>query len=276
MNSAPVAYDDGVSRSTKAAAPDSPQPTDTGLGGTRDAGRQAGDAMRVAPRARIVDEVLQTLRESILNHSIPPGARLVQIDLANRLGVSRTPLREAIRLLEQDGLVRVSDGNRTVEVVRLSRQDLVDLYAIREVIDGLAARTMAANGADAETKDLLANCVEIMKPAAGPFHGHDYFVAHVKFHTTILERCGNERLVSQLPLVRLTAASLRDSFPRFVTESRWTSAKEARQTAKVAHQEHLRVLQAIECQRPEEAEEAARVHIANATRYFPADETAPD
>lgn len=274
MNSAPVAYDDGASRSAKTAPPESPQQADTGLGGTRDAGSQAGDPLRVAPRARIVDEVLQTLRESILNHSIPPGARLVQIELANRLGVSRTPLREAIRLLEQDGLVRVSDGNRTVEVVRLSRKDLVDLYAIREVIDGLAARTMATNGADAETKDLLASCAGVMKPSSGPFNGHDYFVAHVKFHTTILERCGNERLVSQLPLVRLTAASLRDSFPRFVTESRWTSAKEARQTAKVAYQEHLRVLQAIERQQPEEAEQAARVHIANAAKFFPADETA--
>jgi GntR family transcriptional regulator, vanillate catabolism transcriptional regulator len=231
-----------------------------------------GDPLRLAPRARIVDEVHHKLRESILNHSIPPGARLVQLELASRLGVSRTPLREAIRLLEQDGLVRVSDGNRTVEVVRLSRQELADLYAIREVIDGLAARTMAANGAHDDTKDVLASCVETMRSSAEPFRGHDFFVAHVRFHSTIIERCGNGRLASQLSLVRLTAASLRDSFPRFVTESRWVTAKDARQTARIAHQEHLRIFEAIDRQDPDGAERAARVHIANAARYFPADE----
>jgi GntR family transcriptional regulator of vanillate catabolism len=231
----------------------------------------SADPIRVAPRARIVDEVLHRLRESILNHSIPPGARLIQTELADRMGVSRTPLREAIRLLEEDGLVQVSDGNRTVEVVRLSRQDLVDLYAIREVIDGLAARTLAARGMDEALHSLIGQHITTMAQATEPFRGEDYFVAHINFHTSIIQRCGNRRLASQLPLVRMTAASLRDTFPRFVTEGRRTSAAAARQTARAAHEEHVRVLKAIENQDPEEAERAAREHIANAVRYFPED-----
>src|SRR5690348_13675855 len=103
----------------------------------------AGDPIPLVPRARIVEEVLHRLRDAILSNRIPPGERLVQTELAEYFGVSRTPLREALRLLQRDGLVRVADGNGTVEVVRLSREDMIELYAIREVIDGLAARTMA-------------------------------------------------------------------------------------------------------------------------------------
>lgn len=229
------------------------------------------DPIRVTPRPRIVDEVLHRLRELILNHSIPPGARLVQTDLAERMGVSRTPLREAIRLLEQDGLVQVSDGNRTVEVVRFSRRDLVDLYAIREVIDGLAARTLATRGMDDATNRLIGEHVATMKKSSEPFRGEEYFVAHVNFHTSIIEHCGNRRLAAQLPLVRLTAASLRDSFPRFVTESHRTTAAAARATAGAAHREHARIFKAIVKQDPEEAERAAREHIAHAAAYFPED-----
>lgn len=252
-------YDPGMSRSAG---------TPVSGDGSASAG-SGSDPIRVLPRARIVDEVLHRLRESILNHSIPPGARLVQTDLADRMGVSRTPLREAIRLLEQDGLVQVSDGNRTVEVVQFSRQDLVDLYEIREVIDGLAARTLAAQGMDEATRRLIGGYVAAMKQASEPLQGEDYFVAHINFHASIIEHCGNRRLASQLSLVRLTAASLRDSYPRFVTQSARISAAAARRTARAVHQDHVRVFTAIDKQDPDEAERAAREHIANASAYFP-------
>jgi GntR family transcriptional regulator, vanillate catabolism transcriptional regulator len=227
------------------------------------------DPIRLAPRPRIVDEVLHRIRESILNHEIPPGARLVQTELAERLGVSRTPLREAIRLLEQDGLVRVADGNRTVEVIRLSRQDIVELYAIREVIDGLAARTLAQHGMDDVAREAIVEHLARMEQATDPFRGEDYFVAHVNFHASIIEHCGNRWLRSQLPLVRVTAASLRDQFPRFVRESSRTSASAARQTARVGQQEHENIFEAMRDGNGDEAERAARLHIANAAAFFP-------
>jgi GntR family transcriptional regulator, vanillate catabolism transcriptional regulator len=229
------------------------------------------DPIRVAPRPRIVDEVLHRLRESILSHEIPPGARLVQTELADRMGVSRTPLREAIRLLEQDGLVQVSDGNRTVEVVRLSRQDLVELYAMREVIDGLAARTLATGGMSDEVRALIGGHLKMMEQATEPFHGEDYIVGHVNFHSSIVQHCGNRRLSSHLPLVRLTAASLRDEFPRYARESSHTSAATARQTARATHEEHVRIFEALSSGDGDLAERAAREHIASAVAFFPED-----
>jgi GntR family transcriptional regulator of vanillate catabolism len=227
------------------------------------------DPIRLAPRGRIVDEVLHRLRESILNHEIPPGARLVQTELADRLGVSRTPLREAIRLLEQDGLVQVSDGNRTVEVVRFSREDFIDLYAIREVIDGLAARTMAERGVTEVARAAIEQHLRAMERALKPFHGEDFFVAHVHFHDQIVEHCGNRRLIGQLPLVRLTAGSLRDRFPRHVIENSRNPSAAARVTAKTTHDEHNRIFEAILSGDGAEAELAARTHIRNAAIYFP-------
>jgi GntR family transcriptional regulator, vanillate catabolism transcriptional regulator len=232
------------------------------------------DAIRVPPRARIVDEVVHRLRESILSHEIPPGSRLVQIELAERMGVSRTPLREAIRLLEQDGLVQISDGNRTVEVVKLSRQDTIDLYAIREVIDGLAARTLATRGMDETAEATIGGHLLAMEKATKPFRGEDYFVAHVNFHTSIIQHCGNRRLSSQLPLVRITAASLRDEYPRYVRESSRRTAAAGRKIAQATHDEHVRIFEAIRAANPAEAELAARTHIANASAFFPPEEQA--
>lgn len=227
------------------------------------------DPIRLAPRARIVDEVVHRLRESILNHVFPPGARLVQTELADRLGVSRTPLREAIRLLEQEGLVQVSDGNRTVEVVRLSRRDIVELYAIREVIDGLAARTLAERGMDDAARETIGKHLAAMERAAQPFRGEDFFVAHLGFHTSIVEHCGNRRLASQLPLVRLTAASLRDEFPKYAKESSRTTAAAARRASRHTAEEHSRIFEALQSGDGDEAERVARLHIANAAVYFP-------
>src|ERR1700728_4434439 len=92
---------------------------------------------------RMVDRITEDLRELILDNKIPPGGVLIQTEWAEKLQVSRTPLREAFRILEQDGLVQVSNGNRTIQVVRFSDGELRDLYQVREVIDGLAARLLA-------------------------------------------------------------------------------------------------------------------------------------
>src|SRR5687767_3149270 len=87
------------------------------------------------------------------------GTQLTQVALANQLGVSRTPLREALRLLESEGLIRTSSTNQSVEVVAMSICDLRQMYELREVLDGLAARLAAERGLgselDAEADELL-------------------------------------------------------------------------------------------------------------------------
>lgn len=222
---------------------------------------QSVDPISIVERSRLVDDVTHRLRELILTHRLPPGSRLLQTELSERLGVSRTPLREAIRLLEYDGLVRVSNGNRTVEVAENSSGELRELYEVREVIDGLAARLLARRGLEPADDAVLRGALKQMSGSIDPMIGETFFVAHLEFHSEILQRCGNERLKLQLPLVRMTAASLRDEFPLHVRRGPSVTAAEARRHAKSAIAGHVAILDAIRSGDEEQAERVARQHI---------------
>jgi GntR family transcriptional regulator of vanillate catabolism len=227
-------------------------------------------SIRIAARSRLVDDVLHQLRELILSHKIAPGEKLVQTELAYRLGVSRTPLREAIRLLEQEGLVRIANGNRTVEVVAFTTTELIELYEIREVIDGLAASLMARRGIDAETSATMSDDLAAMRENMYPLNGEEYFKAHIAFHSTLIERCGNERLLGQIQLVRTTAASLRDEYPRRVRPTRTTTPVNAKKIAERVQLEHERIFAAVSRRDPGEAEAAARDHVRASVRLIQA------
>ena len=84
------------------------------------------------------DVVFNTLREAILKGEIKPGERLMELQLAAKLGVSRTPIREAIRMLEQEGLA-VTIPRRGAEVARMTEKDMQDVLQVREALDELAA-----------------------------------------------------------------------------------------------------------------------------------------
>src|ERR1700704_527143 len=93
--------------------------------------------LQALDRVRLVDRIIEQLRDMILDGSLPPGTRLVQEKLAADLAVSRTPLREALRVLEQDGLVSLSASSSAAVVIELDEHDVRELYEIREVLDGL-------------------------------------------------------------------------------------------------------------------------------------------
>jgi GntR family transcriptional regulator, vanillate catabolism transcriptional regulator len=229
---------------------------------------EALDEFRLDVRLRLVDQVTHVLREMILSHKIPAGSRLVQTELADRLGVSRTPLREAIRVLEQDGLLRVSDGNRTVEVVSFSGDDLVQLYEIREVIDGLAARLLARRGLGVEADKEISDHLRIMSKSVLPLKGEAFFTAHTGFHSAILIHSGNARLRGELQLVRMTAASLRDEFPRQLRTG-GGAANEAKAKAALAIAKHEAIYDAIRRGDEDLAEQVARYHIRQSFDLIP-------
>ena len=85
------------------------------------------------------DVVFNTLREAILKGELKPGERLMELQLAAKLGVSRTPIREAIRMLEQEGLA-VTIPRKGAEVAKMTEKDMEDVLQIREALDELAVR----------------------------------------------------------------------------------------------------------------------------------------
>lgn len=102
---------------------------------------------------RAVDRAYRTLKEEILEWKLAPGAELSEVDQAERLGVSRTPLREALRKLESEGLAFVGKG-RTLRVAQLAVDDIKHLFELREALETQAARLAAERGTPTEFEDL--------------------------------------------------------------------------------------------------------------------------
>ena len=221
---------------------------------------------------RLVEDVTRVLRDAIINGTLKPGTELLQVDIAEQLGVSRTPLREALRILENDGLVRVKNRNRTVEVNLITSADLLEMYQIREVIDGLAARLAARNGLPDEILTRLRQLIAEMRAAAHPYDPARRTAAHIEFHSLIAEHCGSPRVEPFLPLIRVSSAAL---YTPFITDA--AAAQLVRDGELVTHADlleraqhvHGEIIDAIEERDPRKAETIARRHIASTLKAVP-------
>jgi DNA-binding GntR family transcriptional regulator len=209
-------------------------------------------ALSVAPlrRRRLVDEATRTLREAILRGRFSAGARLRQTDLADRLAISRTPIREALGRLQQEGLVDLLPGGG-LRVAVLDLEEAVELYDVREVLDGLAAR-LAASRASATVLARLQRLLGRMAQCLAPGRENLWFPAHVAFHDEIFRASGNGRLQGLSAVVRLSIQRFHPLLLR--TERRLQDA----------YREHRGIYEAIAGGDGETAERLARAHIANA------------
>ena len=137
------------------------------------------------------DVVFHTLREAILKGELKPGERLMELQLASKLGVSRTPIREAIRMLEQEGLA-VTIPRRGAEVARMTEKDMKDVLQIREVLDELAVRLACDNITKEEIKELEKQMLQFENSTK---QGDIKKIAEadVAFHDTIYPAAGNAK-----------------------------------------------------------------------------------
>jgi DNA-binding GntR family transcriptional regulator len=148
------------------------------------------------PEARQAIPRLHTyLRECILDGTLTPGTKLSQVTLAQQLGVSRTPLREVLRMLQEEGLVEIEPNQRT-RVAGLDPQELDDIYASRILLETLAlSMTLASFGASSR-KDAKALLIAMRRAAkTGDFDA--WFAAHTEYHRLITAGAG-ETLQRQL------------------------------------------------------------------------------
>ncbi|HEV7861774.1 MAG TPA: GntR family transcriptional regulator [Acidimicrobiia bacterium] len=220
--------------------------------------------LNVLNRPRLVDDVVRVLREKIVRGELPAGTQLLQIDLANQLGVSRTPLREAFRILENDGFLKTSNNNRTVEVVTFTAAEMRDMYEIREVIDGLAARLAAGKGLSAEAE---AEARRLLTEMAGSSKPHDplrRMETHAAFHSLFLEHSGNARLSGLIPLIRASSAALFLPFidnPEGVQLTAAGKVTTYKQLLDESQDSHKAIFDAVLEGKAAKAETAARKHI---------------
>lgn len=198
-------------------------------------------------RTRLVDEVVEVLRDRIYDGAYPPGAPLRQEQLAAELNISRTPLREALRMLEREGLVKVAPG-RGLRVVSADLEALFDAYEVREMVDGLAARLTARRG-NRNDSERLGRALAAQTAALDPWAPAAYTAGNVEFHRAIVEGADNEHVLALLPLVRMTSQIFTPL--KLIDEAR----------ARTAVAEHEAIAAAILARDSAGAERLARAHI---------------
>jgi DNA-binding GntR family transcriptional regulator len=177
-----------------------------------------------------------------------PGDRLVESELAERLGVSRTPVREALQRLETQGML-ARDG-RSLMVASLDHSQLAELYAVRGTLEGLAARLAARHASDEEVRVLQGMVTEDRALIGGDPRALSR--ANKRFHRQIHLASHNRFLIQQLDLVHRAMALMANT----------SFAAEGRDQQGLA--EHDRIAAAIAARDGEMAEAALREHISRA------------
>ena len=196
------------------------------------------------------EDAYQQLKDAIRKGRLVPGTRVREIEIAERLGISRTPAREAIRRLESEGLISFVPRHGAV-ISKLDHQATMELYDLREILEGSAAGFAARHASAAEIEELeelisaepeLSDKSDQLADLNQLFHAALYRAAHNRY----LERA---------------LLGLRDSMALMGGTSLKVGGR-----FKTAHAEHGAIVAAIAARNAGDAEQAARLHIRNAQR----------
>ena len=195
------------------------------------------------------DVVFNTLREAILKGDLKPGERLMELQLASKLGVSRTPIREAIRKLELEGLA-VTTPRKGAEVAKMTLKDMEDVLEIRDALDELAVRIACQKISDEQLKQ-LEDMKELFEKSTQTGNVKKIAEADVTFHDVIYEATGNPKLVTLLN-------NLREQVYRYRVEY----IKDPKNYPTLIA-EHEAILESLKNRDVKNAVEAMHVHVAN-------------
>jgi len=199
-------------------------------------------------------QVYQTLKKAIMDNTLKPGEPLLERQLAESLGVSRTPVREAFKLLAMDGLVKLVP-NREAEVADISIMDVKEIIQIRSRLETLAAR-LCTDNATPDDIGRIGDRISAMEESLKNSDYLGYLTNDLGMHSIILACSGNLRLEAILKslgnqISRLTYLSVGDV----------EQAKES-----LGH--HRRIFQAISSKDPEGAEKAMAEHIESIREHL--------
>ena len=195
------------------------------------------------------DVVFNTLRRAILTGQLKPGERLMEVHLANKLGVSRTPIREAIRKLELEGLV-VMVPRKGAEVAKISEKSLKDVLEVRRALDELIAELACSRITSEQLKE-LKEAGEEFERATKTEDTASIARADVAFHDIIMESTGNSRL-------KQLVNNLAEQMYRY----RFVYLKDETKHGMLV-KEHSMIYDAIKRKDKDAASKAAREHIDN-------------
>lgn len=193
------------------------------------------------------EEVYKRLRSSILLGDLPAGSRIVEADVARQMAISRSPVREAVRRLEQEAMVKYVPRRGTI-VVGLSREDVADAYQLRAYLEAYGARLAATRANDASLGQLL-QLIERMREYAAAEDLERLVAADVEFHQEMCRAAGSRQLLqawqalNPAQLTMITGLRVGDLSLEQIAERHWP------------------IVAALKSRKPDVAESIIRAHI---------------
>ncbi|WP_341878201.1 GntR family transcriptional regulator [Defluviitalea saccharophila] len=203
----------------------------------------------VSDKSSLRGLVFHRIREDILEGKYEAGEPLTEVAISQHLGVSRTPVREALKQLELEGLV-TSIPNKGTVVSGVSKQDIIDIYEIRSLIEGLAARWAASKITDEQLKE-LEEIIELTEFYTGKNNMEHLHELDSRFHEVIYEASNSK------PLKHILS-----DFHHYAQKVRMQSIATPGRAQK-STEEHKAILEAIKNRNPEEAERLTNLHVKN-------------
>ena len=198
--------------------------------------------------------VYRSLKEQIISGAVAPNTRLVELGIADEFGVSRTPVREALKRLAAENLV-LADPARGMVVHAPDAAEIEDVFVVREVLDGLASR-LAAHRITPTELGRLQVILESMKEAIETDRREQVVIANMRFHDVIYGVAGNDML-------ERIARDLREFVRRFTTLP-FASPERVDDVLR----EHMAIFEALRNHDPEAAELASHAHLGAAREYL--------
>lgn len=207
--------------------------------------------------SNLSDKAYSILAKEILDGKLQPGVKLVESELAENFGISRTPLREALNRLAQDGLLELIP-KKGARVSQLKAKDVEEIYDVRKALEGMATEKAIFSITDKDLKqvtELMERCETF------PGRRLKYFLeSDLKLHRLILERSGNIRLAKTLQTLN-----------NFINSFRLFDAQYDRRRVSAARAEHKNILRALIKKDAKTARALVEQHIENAKKNILAD-----
>lgn len=198
--------------------------------------------------------VYENLKKRIINHSLKQGEPLNESILTKELGISKTPIREALQQLEKEGFVENIPGKGSF-VSRISIQDIREIFEIREILECEVVKRAAMKNAPDKIEGIKK---KFETESNEDKNSRDHFKAGDRIHTFIFESFGNKRLLEYYKRLQEHIIRMRLNFFSELHPER------SRQSFK----EHLEIMDALIAQDPQRAEKAMRDHLRNSIEYL--------
>lgn len=200
------------------------------------------------------DRALKALREAIITMRLPPGEPLIERQIARQLGISTTPVREAIRQLANEGLVTIA-VNRSAVVRGLTPHDIDEIFDLRDILEPMALRL-----AEARLGGELVHAMEVILARSAQVNEAGDYAALAEcnraFNEAFVQGCGNSRLQAILESLHQQTRQISGLVQKY------------RRSAPLDHEQHVRILDAVRRGDWDEADEATREHLRSGREVF--------